>query len=268
MTDNGGALGFVGYGTVGSTIGARARAVGLAVRFHDPRVDGSVELPALVEWADVLFICLPTPVGSDGRLDVSLVEDAVAAIPSTDIVVVSTVNPGTIASIAARHPRSRIAHVPEFLRSAHAAEDFESASRVVIGCADPVLADLLARLYTRFAPSARIVKTDPLTAEIAKLASNAFLAMKVVFANEVAAGCRNAGVSWEAVATILSLDPRIGDSHLSVMPEGGFDGHCLPKDTMALETWLRPAVGPDGLVLRILERNQALRKGRDPDGAG
>ena len=260
-------IGLVGYGTVGSTIGARARAVGLAVSVNDPRITASRSLDDVVATAQLVLICVPTPLGADGTLDTSLVAEAVSRVSGARaIVIVSTLNPGTCVALQARHAGIRIAHVPEFLRQAHAATDFMSAPRVVIGCDEPALAEELKTLYRKLVPGAALVVVSPTTAEITKLASNAFLATKVIFANEAAAACANAAVDWEVVANALGLDPRISPSHLAVTAEGGFDGACLPKDTAAFATWLRTSTGRESLAASVLDTNARLRSRNSPGG--
>jgi UDPglucose 6-dehydrogenase len=255
-------LGFLGYGTVGSTIGARAHELGFDVVYRDPHVDGSRSL-AEVGAADVVFVCVPTPPTADGTLNTSIVEAAIGSVADSHAVVISsTLNPGTCQTLRARYPNTRFAHVPEFLRQAHAASDFVSSPRVVIGSDSVDLAVQLRALYRKLTPDAVIVETSPLVAEIAKLASNAFLATKVVFANEIAEACGVAGAPWAEVADILALDPRIGGSHLRVTPEGGFDGACLPKDTEAFAVWLRRVTGRESLPGSAVETNKKLRANR------
>ena len=253
-------LGFVGYGTVGSTIGARARLLGMDVIFNDPRVTGSRPIDDL-RRADFVFVCVPTPPATDGTLDTSIVEEAVGAVAgSRAIVISSTLNPGTCAALSGRHSALRIAHVPEFLRQAHAVADFVSSPRVVIGCDDADLSAELRGLYEKLTPNAAILEVTPLVAEIAKLASNAFLATKVIFANEVAQACEAVGAEWDQVADILALDPRIGGSHLRVTTEGGFSGACLPKDTEAFATWLDARLGRESIPARVVRTNDLIRR--------
>jgi UDPglucose 6-dehydrogenase len=253
-------LAFIGYGTVGSTIGRRAQDIGIDVLFNDPGVPGSRPMGEL-RSADIVFVCVPTPPAADGKLDTFIVENAFDAIAdSSAIVITSTLNPGTCNTLRKRHPSARFAHVPEFLRQAHAATDFLSSPRVVIGCDRADLARELRSLYEKLAPNAAIVEVSPTVAEIAKLASNAFLATKVVFANEVGQACEAAGAPWDAVADILSLDPRIGGSHLRVTAERGFSGPCLPKDTTAFAVWLDALLGRESLPARVVQSNQLIRK--------
>jgi UDPglucose 6-dehydrogenase len=253
-------LGFIGYGTVGSTIGARARALGMDVVFNDPGVSGSRPIDD-VRRANFVFVCVPTPPAEDRTLDTSIVEEAVGAVAgSRAMVISSTLNPGTCAALSERHPAARIAHVPEFLRQAHAAADFVSSPRVVIGCDDAELSLELRGLYQKLTPDAAIVEVSPVVAEIAKLASNAFLATKVIFANDVAKACDAVGASWDKVADILALDPRIGGSHLRVTPDGGFAGACLPKDTQAFAVWLDGLVGRKSLPTTVIGTNDLIRR--------
>jgi UDPglucose 6-dehydrogenase len=252
-------LGFIGYGTVGSTIGVRAQALGVDIVFNDPGVSGSRPIDD-VRSADFVFVCVPTPPAPDGSLDTSIVEKAINAVAdSRAIVISSTLNPGTCAALRKRHPNARFAHVPEFLRQAHAATDFISAPRVVIGCDRADLARDLRDLYGKLTPHAAIVEVSPLVAEIAKLASNSFLATKVIFANEIAEACDAIGASWDTVADILSLDPRIGGSHLRVTAEGGFSGACLPKDTQAFAVWLDALLGRGSLAATVVRTNDRIR---------
>lgn len=189
--------------------------------------------------AAFVFVCVPTPSTSDGSLDDSMLRAAFETIrahvtqPPPIIVNKSTVPVGTgdLASKLFDDAGLRIVSSPEFLAEGRAIEDFFHPHRIVLGARDRSAADAVAAL---FAPlGAPIVHTDNTTAEFSKLAANAFLAMKVSFANALAGLSESVGAEAEAVTRVLSLDPRIGQGHLRAGL--GFGGSCLPKDVAAVE---------------------------------
>jgi UDPglucose 6-dehydrogenase len=158
----------------------------------------------------------------------------------------------------------RVVSNPEFLREAHAVENFLHPDRVVIGSADAEAADRVADLYR--ATDAPVLHTGTASAEMAKYASNAFLALKVSYINVLAELCERMGADISDVSAAMGLDARIGPAFLS--PGPGWGGSCLPKDTRAL---LRAAeaVGVDFAMLRDAVKANArqhalvVRKVRD-----
>ncbi|WP_448332529.1 UDP-glucose dehydrogenase family protein [Streptomyces sp. DSM 41534] len=194
---------------------------------------------AAVADADVVFLCLPTPMGVGGAADLAAVE-AVAdqirdRLPHGSVVVnKSTVPVGTAERVAALLDRPDVAVVsnPEFLREGYAVRDFLHPDRIVVGAADPDAARRVADLYAGL--EAPLVLTETAGAELAKYAANFFLAMKLSFANNLATLCEHFGADVDDVLTGIGHDPRIGSAFLK--PGPGWGGSCLPKDTHALLT--------------------------------
>ncbi|MBA6441677.1 MULTISPECIES: UDP-glucose dehydrogenase family protein [Streptomyces] len=194
---------------------------------------------AAVAGAEVVFLCLPTPMGVGGAADLAAVE-AVAdqirdALPRGSVVVnKSTVPVGTAERVAALLARPDVAVVsnPEFLREGYAVRDFLHPDRIVVGAADRDAARRVADLYAGL--DAPLVLTDAAGAELAKYAANFFLAMKLSFANNLATLCEHFGADVDDVLTGIGHDPRIGSAFLK--PGPGWGGSCLPKDTHALLT--------------------------------
>ncbi|AQA10219.1 nucleotide sugar dehydrogenase [Streptomyces sp. SID8382] len=194
---------------------------------------------AAVADADVVFLCLPTPMGVGGAADLAAVE-AVAdqirdRLPHGSVVVnKSTVPVGTAERVAALLDRPDVAVVsnPEFLREGYAVRDFLHPDRIVVGAADPDAARRVADLYAGL--DAPLVLTEAAGAELAKYAANFFLAMKLSFANNLATLCEHFGADVDDVLTGIGHDPRIGSAFLK--PGPGWGGSCLPKDTHALLT--------------------------------
>ncbi|MGW5820677.1 UDP-glucose dehydrogenase family protein [Streptomyces noursei] len=194
---------------------------------------------AAVAEAEVVFLCLPTPMGAGGAADLAAVEAVAGQIRDvlpTGCVVVnkSTVPVGTGERVAALLGRADVAVVsnPEFLREGRAVHDFLHPDRIVIGAADQDAARRVADLYAGL--DAPLVLTDPASAELTKYAANFFLAMKLSFANNLATVCERFGADISDVTEGIGRDPRIGSAFLR--PGPGWGGSCLPKDTHALLT--------------------------------
>ncbi|WP_405727520.1 UDP-glucose/GDP-mannose dehydrogenase family protein [Streptomyces sp. NBC_00028] len=225
-------------------------------------------------FGDVHFICVGTPQRADSwAADVGSVDavvDVLAPVvrPGSLIVGKSTVPVGTTARLAERlrelAPASGtdIAWNPEFLREGHAVQDSLRPSRLVIGVRTDEAESTLRQLYAPLAAAGvRVIRTDPATAELAKVAANSFLATKISFINAMAEVCDAAGADVLTLADVLGSDPRIG--RRSLTPGLGFGGSCLPKDVRALisraeELGVAPAVA----LLRAVDEINARQRRR------
>lgn len=210
---------------------------------------------------DFAFVCVDTN-GDGGALHTGPVESAVLSLaevcPKAAVIVIrSTVNPGTSEKVTSLLRAKGFEHEvlvnPEFLREGSALADFRQPPRIVIGGVDPKARQRLAAAYafTR-APT---IETDPNSAELIKLASNAALAVRVSLANEIAELAIDAGADVEMVLKGVGADPRIGEDYLK--PGIGFGGNCLPKDLDALRSQPVPTPLFDGAAeanLRSTER--------------
>ncbi len=205
----------------------------------------TVELDHAIRESLVVFIAVGTPEGSDGRADLSFVHAVARTVAehlnSYKVVVTkSTVPAGTGKVIrelieqhrVEDHPFS-VASNPEFLREGSAIEDFMRPNRVVLGAEDEMAAAILKDLYRPlYLIETPIVSTDVVTAELIKYASNAFLATKISYINEMADLCEALGADVHVVARGMGLDRRIGPKFLH--PGPGYGGSCFPKDTRAV----------------------------------
>jgi UDPglucose 6-dehydrogenase len=209
------------------------------------RLSFTTDIAKAVEKALVVFIAVGTPPSEDGSANLSFVEEVGRGIARhmtsyKVIVTKSTVPVGTGEKIrevmkqTQKTPiRFDVVSNPEFLREGSAIEDFMRPNRVVIGAdsdqAVAIMKDLYRPLYLIETP---IVVTDVPTAELIKYASNAFLATKISFINEIANLCERVGANVQMVAKGMGLDHRIGSKFLHAGP--GFGGSCFPKDLAAL----------------------------------
>jgi UDPglucose 6-dehydrogenase len=205
--------------------------------------------------AEMIFICLPTPPAADGHADLGLLESTLATLvprlaPSTVLVIKSTVPAGTTSRLAARlrHP---VISNPEFLREGRAVHDFLQPDRIVIGADDPLHADALTLVYAGV--DAPVLVTRPASAELIKHASNAFLAIKISYANEVNELALRVGARTDEVLHGIGADRRIGFAGLT--PGPGWGGSCLPKDTLALTATAGDAGAPMTLVEAAIVAN-------------
>jgi len=217
--------------------------------------------------ADVIFMAVGTPSAADGQLRLSYLWEAADRIgewPDGNariVVIKSTVPVGTAERLESRlrsrlpaHCPVHVASVPEFMREGHAVRDFFEPSRIVIGAANPEAASRLEQLHG--ALSGPVVHMDRRSAELAKLASNAKLAVKLSFANEIAALAEQTGADYPTIARAMGLDPRIGPHFLGAGL--GFGGSCLPKDARGLVRLADEAGAPQTLVSAAIRANALL----------
>jgi len=199
---------------------------------------------SFVDWADLIFVCVPTPMKESGECDTSIVESVVGDIAKLDrrkyVVIKSTVTPGTTERLAESH-NMVIGFNPEFLTEANAYNDFRSQPLIIIGADNTGLATVMTQIYYEYNSKvdnvAHVIQRTTKEAELFKYLANCFLATKVIFANEFKKLCDRVDVDYGRIAEIAMLDKRLGRTHWRVPgPDGqyGFGGSCFPKDTSAL----------------------------------
>jgi len=225
------------------------------------------ELETSIREALVVIIAVGTPQGDDGRADLSFVRDVARSIGENlnaykVVVTKSTVPAGTGQMIRGiieehrveDHPFS-VASNPEFLREGAAIEDFMRPNRVVLGTEDEMAAAILKDLYRPlYLIETPIVLTNVVTAELIKYASNAFLATKISYINEMADLCEAVGADVHVVARAMGLDRRIGPKFLH--PGPGYGGSCFPKDTRAVVELASDAEVDLRIVRSVIEVNE------------
>ena len=218
--------------------------------------------------AEFVFICVGTPSGVDGEADLQYVRAAAQTIAETmhrPLVVVnkSTVPVGTgdwtTEIISSNQPQPvdfTVVSCPEFLREGSALADFMQPDRTVLGSSDPRAAETVAELYAPL--DAPIVITDIRTAEMIKYASNAFLATRISFINEISIICERLGADVTEVARGMGFDKRIGPHFLQAGV--GFGGSCFPKDVKALANMAQTHGMHPQLLNAVMEINAFQRR--------
>ncbi len=207
------------------------------------RLSFTTDYAVAAKDAEFVFICVGTPEGVDGEADLQYVRmaaESLARVMEHPLIVInkSTVPVGTgdwvaeiIRSTQPKPIEFAVVSCPEFLREGSALSDFMAPDRTVLGSENQSAADAVAQLHLPL--RAPIVVTDLRTAEMIKYASNAFLATKISFINEIANICESLGADVEEVARGMGFDKRIGRSFLSAGV--GYGGSCFPKDVKALK---------------------------------
>ncbi len=221
-----------------------------------------VEIIATTDYTQVLksdfsFLCGGTPPKSDGSIDLFFIEAPAKQLAealrnkkgSHTIVIRSTIVPGTTEKVILPLMKDLngigLCVNPEFLREGTSIEDFLNPSRIVIGADNRISGDRLYALYKEF--NCPVIRTDIRTAEMIKQASNAYLATRISFINEIGNICKKLGIDVYTVAEGMGHDDRIGGDYLNAGI--GFGGFCLPKDLSALASRAREI----GYSARILE---------------
>jgi len=241
----------------------------------------TTDLGAAVRDAEVVLICVGTPPAAGGSADISQVLQAAAAIGQNlqngfaVIVIKSTVPVGTaervfevIASHSSPERSFAVASNPEFLKEGSAVEDFLRPMRVIVGLGplrgrsgdaaelERVHSQVLGTMRRLYHPvvrtNDRLLVCDARSAELCKYASNAYLAMRVSFINDIANLCERVGADVEMVRRGMGMDTRIGPSFL--FPGMGYGGSCFPKDTQALAAYARS----QGLELPLVEATERI----------
>ncbi|MFG1695210.1 UDP-glucose dehydrogenase family protein [Nonomuraea sp. NPDC049309] len=240
------------------------------------RLSFTTDIAETLDGAEIAYVCVDTPPSASGDADLSRVWSVVRSLEGAThlraVVMKSTVPVGTGSRVRAALDEAGLAHVgyaanPEFTAEGTAVRDFMHPDRIVIGSEDDATANLVAELHHGI--EGPVVVMDVRSAEMVKLASNALLATKISFINEIATLCEKTGADVEEVARAVGLDHRLGPHFLR--PGIGWGGSCFPKDSEAL----RQLASNTGYHLQLLsavievnnlQKRRAIQKLKDELG--
>jgi len=269
------AIGIVGGGVVGFAV---KNFFPHATVYDKYKLMDSIEDVARARF---IFICVPTP-NTNGRFDGSMMDDAVENTvkhlkkPEGQLVVIkSTVLPGTTQKYQDQYPDVKFAFNPEFLRDQTANEDFVKTDRQLVGYTTRTKDSALLKELLEILPPAPYERILPSSAvELIKYAANTFLALRVIFANQIYDVCASVGADYENVKKVILADKRIGKSHWEIMHTEksldstksesyrGYGGKCFPKDVNGLIE-VGEKLGVDvGLLVAAREINFRLNGGK------
>src|SRR4051795_1343827 len=225
------------------------------------RLHWTLDMADVVQNAELLFCCVDTPPMYSGDADLSRVMQVVEEVGDLEshaLIMKSTVPVGTGRSIKRRLQKMGYISNPEFLKEGSAIADFQHPDRVVVGAGDDDAAfrDRVAALYAPL--GAPLDRTDVASAEMIKLASNAFLATKISFINEIANVSEELGADVEEVSRGMGLDERIGPKFLQAGV--GYGGSCFPKDVQALKQLAGNTGYHFQLLTAVIEVNELQKR--------
>ncbi len=193
---------------------------------------------------DIVFVCVDTPAGPDARLDCRKVTDVLARLKAggyrNPIVIRSTLRVGFMEEVSHRFPHLRVVYSPEFLRERSRFQWAVNPDRLVFGGRPEDVREV--KRYFEWVEGAKVFEMDPRSAEVAKLAHNAFIATKVSFTNEMERISTELGADPGAVMAVVATDRRVGSQEHLRPFLGPYGGKCVPKDTDELMNAARDAI--------------------------
>jgi len=257
-------IGILGFGFVGQAVGNAFRPYNNRVWTVDPILGNDISLlydknRASDAFIDFVFVCVPTPSLNSGEIDARIVQkctDDILRNTSATVIIKSTVTPGLIPT------SSRVVYNPEFLTEANAEEDFINAEYHILGGDPAACGDVmeLYRVQSNLLHKDFIVMTKQ-EASLVKYATNAFLATKVTFFNQLYDLANRCGADYQMIVDTVTSDKRIGEGHTKVGDGGrkrGYGGACLPKDVNALYHFSKKKFSLLRLVDRINNKYRRL----------
>jgi len=260
-------VGIAGVGMVGGALEEYfKKKESVEIFLYDKGKD--IGSPEEIDKADIVFVCVPTPYREElGGFDLSFVEETCKNLTGNkEVVIKSTVLPGTTEKLQKDFPNHKFLFNPEFLVEAKAQETMEEPDRQIMGYTEK--SKNSAEKIMNLLPDAPYKKIMPSTeAEMVKYFGNTFLSVKVIFGNQMYDVCQKLEIDYNTVREAASKDPRIGPSHLDIMHGGykGYGGKCLPKDTRAL-IQLSEAIGVSvDLLKKAEEINNLIMKDQGID---
>ena len=269
-------IGIVGQGFVGNAVYQKFKNYYDVLTHDKDDTKSTSTLDNMVHLCDIIFLCLPTPMKSDGSCDVSILENVLQEIDliadnyefgvtKRTIVIKSTISPGTTQKWNNKYESLRLVFNPEFLTERNAEKDYENQNRIILGGPRPATTEL-KQIFSKVFPKAHIIKTDSTHAEMVKYLTNNFLSVKVSFANEMYQLCDKLNIDYDKVVEYATMDDRLGKSHWNVPGHDGdfgFGGHCFPKDLAAILNLTEELKTVNNVLCATQETNNNVRKDRD-----
>jgi len=261
-------IGIIGQGFVGNAVFQKFKSFFKVYTYDLKKELCNSSFNELFQKCRVIFICLPTPMNKDGSCNSSLVKKVLSRLnkgEKTIVVNKSTIIPGTTENFNKEFKNLQILFNPEFLTERNSIDDFNNQNRIILGGPRNATTKL-KQIYSKVFPNAYVIKTGSTHAEMIKYFTNAFLATKVSFANEMHELCDSLNLDYDKVVEYATLDIRLGKSHWAVPgPDGdfGFGGHCFPKDLSAIIKMTSDLKTTNNVLKSTKKTNDKLRKNRN-----
>jgi len=242
-------IGIIGLGVIGSACKYGFEKIGHKVIVHDIKLNTNI---VDVISTDICYICVPTPSKDDGSCDTTIVEEVVLTLYNMNykgvIAIKSTVKPTTTEKLI-KNTGLQICFVPEFLRERCAFSDFtENHDLLAVGTDSEEIYELVKKCHGYYPKN--VERLSPTEAEVLKYYSNVYNAMRIIFANEIYEICEDVGANYTKIKNTFIKRGTTKDLYLDVNDNfRGYGGVCLPKDTKALNAFVKER----GLNLKLFE---------------
>lgn len=261
--DNTPKIGIIGLGFVGEAIKHSLDYVGNAICVDSDVRKGYVGTYADLMDCEGIFICVPSPMGENGKCDTSILEEVLLKLKDFQGVIISKVTapPDVYQRLNKTYPN--LVHSPEFLTAANSLRDYNNAKWCIIGGDIKAYRHEAERIIRTTQHQLETVKFCGIgEAALAKYAINTFLATKVVFMNELYQLSEKTGLNYDVVSNLIKQDIRIGDTHMKVPGADGslgFGGYCFPKDSEALLNFAKEHKSDLSILTAAVRKNTMLR---------
>lgn len=265
-------IGIIGFGFVGKAIFEFFKNI-VDVKVYDIKKN-EITVNSIKDLLDdrIIFLCLPTPMKKTGECDTSIIESVLSDLNNlsskskSNIIIKSTIPPGSTDSFIKKYKNLEICFNPEFLTEENFVEDFKNQDRIILGTHKKEYFEKIKSLYRIGFHSTKIIHSKPIEAEMVKYTANIYLATKVSFANEIYDICEFLGADYNTVIEMAIIDKRLGKSHWQVPgPDGkrGFGGSCFPKDINSLIYFFKNNNIDLNTILAAWETNLRVRPEED-----
>lgn len=254
-------IGIIGLGVVGNAIRMSFEAHQIKTLTLDIDPVKTNTTYKEIKSCDCIFVCVPSPMGTNTECDSRIFEEVLFKLKDFKNVIISkvTATPDIYKRLNSQY--KNLVYVPEFLTAANPITDYVEADKFIIGGLDSKFKISAQEIISITHPEALYIDASIEDASLTKYAINTFLATKVVFMNELKDLADKTGSDWNKIKTLVSLDPRIGKSHMSVpgIDGYGFGGMCFPKDTMALLYYASTIDSQLNVLKEAVRKNALLR---------
>lgn len=254
-------IGIIGLGFVGNAIRDSYFSENIVSLDTDP-AKGTTGTYEQLHKCSAIFICVPSPMGTNGVCDSSILESTLENLKDYTGVIISKVTATPDVYQRLQKDYNNLVYVPEFLTAAKASQDYANASFMIVGGCVEAYRHEAVRILKLAKPELDCYHCSIAEASLIKYAINSFLATKVVFMNEMQQLASASNCDWENVRRLLPLDTRIGNSHMQVPGldgQYGFGGMCFPKDTSALIEYAKSVGVGLGVLNEATKKNTLLR---------
>ena len=267
-------IGVIGLGYVGTAVQKGFESVVNVVTYDIAKECTEISVQGVLSKAQIIFICVPTPMNKDGTCNVDIVRNVLSQMVTLHTeykpicVIKSTVTPGTTNKLTEEFPHLTLCFNPEFLTEKNYINDFMSQVNIILGYTGENSKDIrpVFELYSERFGKSEIIMISAKEAEMVKYVANTMLSTKIAYLNEIYQICNRVGIDYDKLTRVLEKDERLGNTHWKVPGHDGhfgFGGTCFPKDINALIQFAKENGQNTPLLEAVWNKNLEVRPERD-----